>query len=321
DRFESEGLSLDDHLEGLLMNSGTHYWYYISVDTLLSLQKPITRYPNELIFITYHQICELYFRLCIHEIQILTGTSDNYQDLDGLEGVRLPHDPENWKVRLKRIIFYFQNLTESFKLMHKDLFEPSEFRRFRLALIPASGFQSGQFREMEIMMTSLRNLQYRGKMINIENHEDDYGNIYWKVGGLQTLKKPDGDFETVWSNPEKRIPAKTKTLINFEKRYDERFIMLAEKYKDDNLYSVFQRQSPSISENEEIRKLLSDMDQLINKRWKGNHFSVIKSQLLPMENHPDEKEKGTGGTNWAEYLPPKSQQIKYFPGISVDWEY
>jgi tryptophan 2,3-dioxygenase len=60
-------------LQGLAneKNIGVTYWDYIEVETLISLQKPKTQYPDEIIFITYHQICELYFKLIIQEIQLI----------------------------------------------------------------------------------------------------------------------------------------------------------------------------------------------------------------------------------------------------------
>ena len=39
------------------------YWDYINLDTLLSLQHPVTPFPDEQIFIIYHQTTELYFKL------------------------------------------------------------------------------------------------------------------------------------------------------------------------------------------------------------------------------------------------------------------
>src|SRR5438045_8442151 len=68
----------DQDLEPLLLglasaeSKGTTYWDYIEVDTLLSLQKTKTNFPDEVIFITYHQIHELYFKLIIQELEKIT---------------------------------------------------------------------------------------------------------------------------------------------------------------------------------------------------------------------------------------------------------
>ena len=47
------------------------YWDYINLDTLLSLQHPVTPFPDEEIFIIYHQTTELYFKLSLHELRQL----------------------------------------------------------------------------------------------------------------------------------------------------------------------------------------------------------------------------------------------------------
>jgi tryptophan 2,3-dioxygenase len=59
---------MNAYLDGLLTSNVTSYWEYINVETLLSLQRPKTDFPDELIFIIYHQITELYFKLSLHEL-------------------------------------------------------------------------------------------------------------------------------------------------------------------------------------------------------------------------------------------------------------
>jgi tryptophan 2,3-dioxygenase len=56
-------------LDGLLYADFLTYWDYIHLDTLLSLQSPKTPFPDEEIFIIYHQITELYFKLCPARVQ------------------------------------------------------------------------------------------------------------------------------------------------------------------------------------------------------------------------------------------------------------
>ena len=69
EKYEKIDQDLDDHLEGLLQSKPITYWDYIHLDTLLSLQVPRTYFPDEEIFIMYHQITELYFKLAIHEFE------------------------------------------------------------------------------------------------------------------------------------------------------------------------------------------------------------------------------------------------------------
>ena len=58
-KYQAIGQDLISYLDGLLYADVTTYWDYIELDTLLSLQKPKTKFPDELVFIVYHQITEL----------------------------------------------------------------------------------------------------------------------------------------------------------------------------------------------------------------------------------------------------------------------
>ena len=68
DKYAAIGQDLNFYLDGLIFANPIVYWDYIEVDALLSLQKPKTDFPDEKIFIVYHQITELYFNLIEHEI-------------------------------------------------------------------------------------------------------------------------------------------------------------------------------------------------------------------------------------------------------------
>ena len=67
EKYKNSGQDLSSHLDGLLYQRYLTYWDYIHLDTLLSLQIPRTHFPDEEIFIMYHQITELYFKLILHE--------------------------------------------------------------------------------------------------------------------------------------------------------------------------------------------------------------------------------------------------------------
>src|SRR5271167_4151315 len=76
EKYEAMGQDMVSYLDGLLHADFLTYWDYIHLDTLLSLQSPKTPFPDEEIFIMYHQITELYFKLSLHECkQISEHTS------------------------------------------------------------------------------------------------------------------------------------------------------------------------------------------------------------------------------------------------------
>ena len=70
-KYQKLGENPDTYLKGLLYSKPLNYWDYIGVDNLLSLQQPRTDFKDEEIFIIYHQVTELVFKMMIHEIKQL----------------------------------------------------------------------------------------------------------------------------------------------------------------------------------------------------------------------------------------------------------
>ena len=129
EKYKDSGQDISSYLDGLLYQRYLTYWDYIHLDTLLSLQVPRTHFPDEEIFIMYHQITELYFKLILHEEkQIVDDKSQNV----------------NFFIeKLNRINNYYKALISSFSIMIRGL-EREQFLHYRMALLPASGFQSAQ---------------------------------------------------------------------------------------------------------------------------------------------------------------------------------
>ena len=103
EKYEAMGQDMVSYLDGLLHADFLTYWDYIHLDTLLSLQNPKTPFPDEEIFIIYHQITELYFKLALHECKQITAAK--------------PLTAKFFAARLKRINNYFEALTQSFGIM------------------------------------------------------------------------------------------------------------------------------------------------------------------------------------------------------------
>ena len=74
------GQDISSYLDGLLYRDYLTYWDYIHLDTLLSLQNPKTDFPDEKVFIIYHQITELYFKLIRNELDQLTYSDGSSPD-------------------------------------------------------------------------------------------------------------------------------------------------------------------------------------------------------------------------------------------------
>ena len=196
EKYEAMGQDMVSYLDGLLHADFLTYWDYIHLDTLLSLQSPKTPFPDEEIFIIYHQITELYFKLALHECKQITDQQ--------------PLTAGFFAARVRRINRYFEALTKSFEIM-VDGMEKDQFLKFRMSLLPASGFQSGQYRMIEIYATDFIRLVISDKREELKNAaiEDQFEYLYWKYGAteLSTGKK-------------------TLTLKQFEKKYARTFIEL-----------------------------------------------------------------------------------------------
>ena len=64
-KFDAIGQQTNVHLEGLVWANPITYWDYILPDALLSLQVQRTTQPDEMVFIMYHQINELLFKMIL----------------------------------------------------------------------------------------------------------------------------------------------------------------------------------------------------------------------------------------------------------------
>ncbi len=287
EKFEAMGQDLASYLDGLLYADYLKYWEYIHLDTLLSLQHPKTAFPDESIFIIYHQITELYFKLIIKEID---------QAID----MSLANNAE-MLMRLKRINNYISHLSNSFSIMELGM-EREQFLKFRMALLPASGFQSAQYRIIELKCTDLVNLlkeDDRAKIKGDETQEELLDVIYWKSGAteLSTGKK-------------------TLTLKHFEEKYSETFLQLTEKHKANNLLRTWQNHYRNSAEADNIKNELRRLDSLLNIHWRLAHY---KSAVKYLQRDPVDI-AATGGTNWQKYLPPMFQRIIFFPELWNDQE-
>ena len=143
EKFQTIGQNPNVHLEGLVWAKPITYWDYIHTDALLNLQVQRTTLPDEMVFIMYHQINELLFKMILWEIQ---QVSDCPAPTTAF-----------FAEKLARISRYFDMLSNSFDIMG-DGMEPEQYLKFRNTLTPASGFQSAQYRLIEFHSTDLINL-------------------------------------------------------------------------------------------------------------------------------------------------------------------
>lgn len=279
EKYAAMGQDLSSYLDGLLYSDYLTYWDYIHLDTLLSLQNPKTSFPDEKIFIIYHQITELYFQLVLHEFEQISSSKNL--------------DKKLFIVRLDRMIQYFRHLENSFEIMVRGM-EKEQFLKFRMSLLPASGFQSAQYRLIEICSTDMINLVD----VNLRSSVTDPGNLdtlleklYWRSGATELASGK-----------------KTLTLKQFEDKYMNDFRETGIRYATTNLRQLYKKHFEG---NAEIIHRLREFDTLVNVRWPLAH---MKSASHYLEKDPEDI-KATGGTNWQKYLPPRFQKIVFFPEL------
>ncbi|MCM5551355.1 tryptophan 2,3-dioxygenase family protein [Xanthomonas hortorum pv. pelargonii] len=119
-----------------------NYWDYIKVEQLLALQGGFDNDEHgisndEALFISVHQIYELWFKLILRE-------------LSALRTILATHSSKSPEIvlavrSLKRAISVFGQANQHFQLM--ETMTARDFLEFRERLAPASGFQSAQLRE------------------------------------------------------------------------------------------------------------------------------------------------------------------------------
>ena len=282
EKYAEMGQDLSSYLDGLLYADVTTYWDYIELETLLSLQKPKTSFPDEKIFIIYHQITELYFKLALHEFEQL--------------GDKLVIDARFFIDRVTRINRYFEALIMSFDVMASGM-EKEQFLKFRMSLLPASGFQSAQYREIEFYSTDIINLVDKTKRESLKNESDIanlFEHIYWKEGAT-----------------EEKSGKKTLTLTQFEAKYKTQFIALGNQCKLNNLWQVYLRLSDEDKLNPEVIKSLRTNDLNVNVYWPLAHYKSAVRYL----NKENTDISATGGTNWQKYLPPRFQKRIFYPTL------
>lgn len=197
---------------------------------------------------------------------------------------------ETFQVQLTRINNYLRQLIASFEIMVEGM-DKTQFLRFRMALLPASGFQSAQFRMIELTATDLINLVEEEKRNRIltDELENILENIYWRSGATELA-----------------TGQKTLTLQQFEKKYMQQFLQLARQYQHCNLRRTYQL-LPAGAQNTMI-PLLKEFDLNMNVRWPLMHYRAVVRYL----HKSPEDIAATDGTNWQQYLPPKNKRITFF---------
>ena len=282
-KYQDLGENPETYLNGLLQAKPINYWDYIEVDTLLSLQKQRTDYKDEAIFIMYHQVTELVLKMMRHELEQL---------------VFEPFEEAKWLDKINRLNRYTSMLITSFDVMRSGM-SYDDYNIFRSTLAPASGFQSAQFRFLEIYCTRLENLvneEGKKRLSANPSIEEYFDHIYWRDAGMN-----------------RSTGKRSLTLRQFEEKYLDKFIALAHKMKGNTLEDQMMALE---NKSEALNNKFKEFDNMYNVQWPMVHLKTAQHYL----DKKGENKAATGGSNWKKYLHPKFQQRKFFPSLWTEQE-
>jgi tryptophan 2,3-dioxygenase len=261
-----------------LAASDLTYQDYLKVPSLLGLQKVLSSPPHhdEMLFIIIHQAYELWFKLILHEMETAIVFMGHGNIL------RAHHF-------LNRIVQIMKLLVQQIHIL--ETMTPVEFLEFRENLMPASGFQSIQFREIEFL-AGLKDDRY---LEFFQNRPDFFELLKSRFHG------PDlrDSYYTMLVQMDFEIPElASKKEYDLNPEFHQRVIRgLLPIYQSPSDYLPLYLLSESLVELDEYLGL-----------WREHHVRVVE-RVIGMK-------PGTGGSDGVGYLKSTTGK-KCFPRL---WE-
>jgi tryptophan 2,3-dioxygenase len=254
------------------------YGSYLKVPDLIKLQHALSEpeHHDELLFIVIHQVYELWFKQILHELDAVI--------------VRLGKG-EVWEsVRLLRRCIEIQRILVA-QIQILETMTPTDFLAFRDRLLPASGFQSAQFREIEFL-SGAKNRRF------LSNYTEDPDSMAVLERRLQSPSLVDAVYATLQMRGFD-LPADDKTLNDDEiaRRKSIRISELARLYSESKNHHDLYMLAETLIEYDE--NFLT---------WRDRHVRMVERMIG--------SKHGTGGSEGAEYLR-KTLDKKFFPEL---WE-
>lgn len=252
------------------------YNTYLKLDSLLALQQPKSREPahDELLFIVIHQVYELWFKVVLHEADSL------------IEQLQAGDRGSSLGV-LKRLVAIHRVLANQLEVL--ETMTPRSFARFRSFLDSASGFQSVQFRELEVLLG-------RRDAGVLEHHEPGSG-AYARL--QQRLAGPSVFSALLRLLQRKGYELSEQTIAA---SLDPRGGDLPEaRAALDRIY----REDPGTTA---LCEALVDLDQWL-QQWRYRHVKVVERIIGTAQ--------GTGGSRGAEYL----RSTLFRPVFPLLWDF
>ena len=255
------------------------YGGYLKVRDLIALQDLLSDPPqhDETLFIIIHQVYELWFKQLLHELDAIIE--------------RLNKDEPLAAHRLLRRCIEIERVLVS-QVAILETMTPMDFLAFRDHLMPASGFQSHQFRELEYI-SGLKDARY---LKGYERGTEEHARLEAR------LNQPSlGDaFYDMLRRRGFALPASSNNGNGSEGRdtaHEQRIRELLRIYQDaDRHYDLFL-----------LAESLIEYDEMLSL-WRLRHIKMVERMIGD--------KSGTGGSEGAVYLK-KTVERRCFPEL---WE-
>jgi len=319
-----------------------YYSEYIELDKILNSQHPksfksMDEGNDEMLFIIIHQVYELWFKQMIFELDLVR----NIFMRDGKDGINDNSDDMSKVVqKLKRIGKILELINQQVGVL--ETMTALDFLEFRNVLLPASGFQSKQFRLIEAKMGLKMEQRYkaeyykhtrRGSLSEADLQEVNraegestlkeliikwlermpfFEEEYW-MDYKRTTQAESGDKHKFWVDY--RIAYQNSLSENEAGRLKEFDKVFFEEGRGDipptamraALFITIYRNLPIFQMPFELLNALSEIDELLSN-WRYRHFLMVR-RMIGLR-------VGTGGTSGAGYLEGTVSQHYAFREIT-----
>ncbi len=302
-----------------------YYGEYIELDKILNSQHPRSfskaeEGNDEMLFIIIHQAYELWFKQILFELDLVRHIfvqptiSDNSPDMSRV--VR----------KLKRIVKILELVNQQVNVL--ETMTALDFLEFRNFLVPASGFQSKQFRLIEVKLGLKMEQRFkaeyykhtrRGSLSELDLAEvtqaENENTLKQMI--VRWLERMPFFSETDWSGHVSKYPpvdeSKGKFWSDYRGAYraslsdnesgrsaefDEVFfeqgrLDVSPAAMRGALFIMLYRDMPIFQAPFELLNTLSEIDELLSN-WRYRHFMMVRRMIGIRA--------GTGGTSGSGYL-------------------
>jgi tryptophan 2,3-dioxygenase len=277
---------------------------YLRVSDLLQLQVPQSEpaHHDELLFIVIHQAYELWFKLILHEMQ----NSIRYMREKNV--LRAHHF-------VKRICEIMKLLVQQIHIL--ETMTPAEFLQFRDRLMPASGFQSIQYREIEFLAglkdeSYLAHFKNRPEFLKILKErlvQPDLKSAYYEL--LHELGEQLGDRRgTIEPGAKKTLMPKDAAALEYRIKFDAKMdpeeLEAAKMSIINAILPIYQHQERHLALYL-LSESLVEFDEYFSL-WREHHVRVVE-RVIGFK-------QGSGGSSGVGYLRSTTTK-KIFPLL---WE-